>query len=294
MATGPELQLSTGSTPDMTGGVPTGGYQMFGHAPGTSGNLASIFSDKARLFQMEREEEERKAGLAQKSQMDAITSTGTMAIKQADMASKSRELQQAQLKDFQAEGGSGEGLFQNKAQDGEGFFGKVKDTFDTQGVEFTDKAKSSYSNMKGWADSSSIDNVNKTIAGTDAGKALGVTADQVGSGLSVPSATPAASAVMPNATPAASSLTNAGGAANAAKGIGGKALGAAGAVGGIATAAGGVQKIASSKTAKGKTGGALQVAGGLGGAAVAAGLLSGPVGWAAMGAGLLGGFMNDD
>jgi len=104
MAIGPEAALGQGGpagnpmAPTGGGGVLQGGYQ-YGTAPGTSGSLASIFSDAAHGYKEDRlreeeEDEERRAG-----RFKTLEATGKTVMRQAEMASDAKALQTAQWKD---------------------------------------------------------------------------------------------------------------------------------------------------------------------------------------------------
>lgn len=248
-------------------------------APGTSGSLASVFSDQAKLYQMQRLEDEQLAEEKRASQMGAIKSVGETAIKQAEWAGKSRDLQQAKLADMQAQGVSGADQFQNIQMDpNASIWEKAKATFNPQGVEAI--PGNDYTSLSPAAKELgfSATPATKALSGGDLADSLDDLYNPPPAGVSTGSQT-AATGAQTAATGAKSAMAT--------------GMNIAGGAAGVAGAAAGAQKIAQSETGKGKAGGALQVAGGLGAAGVAAGLLSGPVGWASLGASLLGGFLND-
>jgi hypothetical protein len=66
-------------------------------APGTSGDIASIFSDKARLMIHQREKEEREAAEKSAKRWDTAMMIGDHGMKQAGRSQTARTLQQEQL-----------------------------------------------------------------------------------------------------------------------------------------------------------------------------------------------------
>jgi len=265
-----------------------GGGATFGQ-PGTSGSLSSIFSDQAMLHKKDRLEREQKEDEAGASRMNAVTNTGQMAIKQAEFASKSRDLQQAKLSSMQTDKVVGADQFQNINPDpNANIWDKAKQTFSSQGVEAVKGAEGAGMTPAAEKLGMKVTPAVDKLSGGDL-------ADSLDDVMNPPPVSNATTAVKG----AADATTKGGVAAAAEAGKGGlkSALGTgmnvAGGVAGVAGAVGGANKMMKSETTAGKAGGALQVAGGLGSAAMAAGLLSGPIGWGAMGASLLGGFLND-
>ena len=243
-------------------------------SPGTSGSLASIFSDQARVYQMDREKEEELDAERSQSKMDAVTNTGSMAIKQAEFAGKSRDLQQAKLKGLVKDDVAGADQFQNidpVSRDKWDIAGKAKDTFSTQGIEAVPGSQGANA--------------------TPAAKQLGMKSTPAVQNISSGDVADKLDNVM-NPPPVGTTGLDAA-AKGGVKSALGNGMNIAGGVAGVAGAVGGANKMMKSETTTGKIGGALGVAGGLGSAAMAAGLLSGPLGWGAMGASLLGGFLND-
>lgn len=103
MAIGPEAALGQGvagnpMAPTGEGGVLQGGYQ-YGTAPGTSGSLASIFSDAAHVYKEDRLRQEEEAEERQAGRFKTLEATGKTVMRQAEMASDAKALQTAQWKD---------------------------------------------------------------------------------------------------------------------------------------------------------------------------------------------------